>query len=220
MRYDMDVTRDDASAFGPASLAEGALLPYEGRTLMTRPDGLPAGALEAAEDGWLSPSNPILVRGEARILPLAWRGGEGAGHGAGVTPEEISAFASQMQAAGMHWAGNWRVLDLAADRSDSIGSYTEALRSAGATRADCWTYSDRTGIALVWSGAEEEAPVSLALHVVPSAWVSEPRATKAVRGIDLRWSWADVVRLYSERSHASTTGTAGSLTQANEEGRG
>ena len=132
----MDLHRDAASAFGPASLTQGALLPFEGRTLMTDAGGLPPAALDAQGDGWLSPQNPLLVRGPATILPLAWRGDP---QGSGVDPREIAAFASQMQNAGMYWAGNWRVLSLMDQRADSIGSYTSALRDAGATSVDCWT---------------------------------------------------------------------------------
>lgn len=199
MDIDRDLHRDGASAFGPASVKDGALLPFEGRSLLTDADGLPPAALDAQADGWLSPENPVLVRGQATILPLAWRGDP---RGTGVDPEEIAAFASQMQNAGMYWAGNWRVLSLADRRADSIGSYTSALREAGATAVDCWTYSETTGLALVRAGDEEEGTLSLALHVVPVSWVSEPRARKAVHGIDVRWSWADVVALRAAAGRA------------------
>ena len=197
---DMDLARDEASSFGPDSVSAGALLPYEGRTLIVRSDRLPSAALDVEEDGWLGPSTPVLVRGLARILPLAWRGAPQAGHGSGVSPEEIAAFASQMQGAGLHWAGNWRVLDLADSRGDSIGSYSAALRAGCATHVDCWTYSETIGLALVWAGAEDEGTMSLALHVVPVSWVSEPRVKNAVHGIDVRWSWAEVVALYAART--------------------
>lgn len=204
---DMDLARDEASSFGPDSVSAGALLPYEGRTHIRRSDRLPSVVLDVEEDGWLSPNSPVLVRGLARILPLAWRGDPQAGHGSGVSPEEIAAMASQMQSAGSHWAGNWRVLDLADDRGDSIGSYTAALLAGGATHVDCWTYSETIGLALVWAGAEDEGTMSLALHVVPASWVSELRSKKAVHGIDVRWSWTDVVALYAARTgteHAET----------------
>ncbi|XUK63202.1 hypothetical protein ABMA10_14620 [Plantibacter sp. RU18] len=57
-----------------------------------------------------------------------------------------------MQNAAMHWAGPWRVVDLREDRADRIGSYTSALRVAGATHVDSWRYSDTVGLALVWAG--------------------------------------------------------------------
>lgn len=194
MDIDRDIHRDAATAFGHASLTAGAILPYEGRELLRQPEGLPQGALDAQTDGWLSPDVPILVRGAARIIPLAWLGDPHA-EGSGATAAEIAAFASKMQSAGMYWAGNWRVLALADRRADSIGSYTGALRAAGATRVDCWTYSEDFGLALVWAGAEDEGTMSLALHVVPVAWVSERFVAKPVRGIDVRWSWKDVIAL-------------------------
>ncbi|UWF77729.1 MULTISPECIES: hypothetical protein [Microbacterium] len=198
MNLDMDLERDDAAAFGPASVTAGALLPYEGRTLMLGPDGLPSAVFDAEDDGWIAPSNPILVRGQARILPLAWRGEAG---GAGVSTEEIAAFASQVQSAAMYWAGNWRVLDdLRGHRGDSIGSYTAALHAAGAQRVNFWTYSETVGLALVWAGVEQEGTMSLAMHVVPAGWVTERRAGKAVRGIDVNWSWDEVVNLYAART--------------------
>ncbi|MGL3149277.1 hypothetical protein ACSS7Z_02830 [Microbacterium sp. A82] len=218
MGPDMDLGRDAVSSFGSASLTAGALLPYEGRTLLTRSDGLPPAVLEAEHDGWASQNNPILVRGRAKLLPLAWRGDPRGGHGSGVASEEIAAFASQMQAAGLYWAGNWRVLDLSDRRNDSIGSYTAALRAAGATHVDCWTYSEKIGLALVWAGAEEEGTMSLALHIVPAGWVSESRVTKAVRGIDVRWSWSEVVDLYAARIQAGHLSPPDNLTKADQEG--
>ena len=202
MELDNDLDRDAPASFSPSSVTAGALLPYEGRALLQRPEGLPDGVFTMDEDGWLSPNNPVLVRRQVRILPLAWRGDVNA-DGGGVTDAEIAAFASQMQNAGMYWAGNWRVPDLSETRSDSIGSYLAALRDAGATRVNWWTYSESVGIALVWAGQVEDGTMSLALHIVPVGWVSERHAGKAVRGIDVRWSWAEVSALASSRSPKS-----------------
>ncbi|WP_200872919.1 hypothetical protein [Microbacterium sp. CH12i] len=208
----MDLERDAPAAFGPASLTAGSLLPFEGRTLMQGPEGLPSAVLDAEQDGWVSPNNPILVRGLAKILPLAWWG-----DGSGVKPEEIAAFASQMQAAGMQWAGNWRVLDITERRDDSIGSYSGALRAAGATLVDCWTYSQTIGVALVWAGAADDATRSLALHVVPVGWVSERLAKKPLKGIDVRWSWAEVVTLFAGMTGTALPVAADSLADVGEE---
>lgn len=196
--YDFDVHRNAASAFGERSLAAGAILPFEGRTLLAHPDWI-AEAVDAQANGWLSPNNPILVRGEARVLPLGWRGRP---DGEGVTSQEIATFASRMQDAGMYFAGPWRVLDLAEQRSDSIGSYAAALVASGATNVDCWTTSESVGLALVRAGAEDAGTMSLAFHVVPVSWVSERRATQAVGGIDVRWSWPDVIDLWPTRGSA------------------
>lgn len=208
MTDDMDLHRDAASAFGPDSLTASGLLPYEGRAHLLGPDGPPSGVFAAEQDGWLTPDNPILVRGAAKILPLAWRGDPRSGHHPYAEPGQIAAFASRMQSAGMHWAGSWTVLDLADRRPDSIGSYTAALRDAGATRVNCWRYSETVGFSLVWSGVEDKGTMSLALHVVPASWVREPRswvskrdarAWRPVHGIDVRWSWAEVIALYESR---------------------
>lgn len=212
--FDLDLHRDAAFAFGPASLREGAILPYEGRSLMTRADGLQAAVFTAEADGWWAPCNPVLVRGRARILPLAWGGDPRSGYHPSTGQGEMAVFASRMQSAGMYWAGNWRVVDDfgAADAgvgADSVASYRAALRAAGATQADVWRYSGTIGIALVWAGEEAAGTRSLALHVVPASWVSEPpewasdrrkRDWRPVRGIDVRWSWADVIELYAARA--------------------
>lgn len=190
--FDFDVRRDAASAFGEHSLAAGAILPFEGRALLARPDWI-AEAITAPTNGWLSPNNPILIRGEARVLPLGWRGQP---NGDGVTAQEIVTFTSRMQDAGMYFAGPWRVLDLAEQRGDSVGSYATALVASGATHVDCWVFSPSVGLALVSAGDEDAGTMSLAFHVVPVSWVSEPRAAKSVSGIDVRWSWSEVVDLW------------------------
>ncbi|WP_415647965.1 hypothetical protein [Stackebrandtia soli] len=200
MNLDRDVHRDEAAAFGPASCVEGAILPYEGRAQVRRSDGPWTEALARDEDGWLAPANPVLVRGQARILPLAWRGDPSNGRATGVEPEEIAEFAAQMEGSGYYWARSARTLDeLSGHQGGSIASYLHALRAAGTTKATFWTISWTIGIALVWAGDENEGTMSLALHVVPASWVSETVTAKAVRGIDVGWSWADVIELYERR---------------------
>ncbi|MGW2183401.1 hypothetical protein ACWCXX_36260 [Streptomyces sp. NPDC001732] len=201
---------DTATAFGPGALLAGAILPDEGLVAMRRPDGPPSAALDAEHDGWVAPDIPVLVRGRgrARILPLAWSGDPLSEHrDPDASPERIAELSSRMQETCMYWAGPWRVLDLEAERSDSIGSYTAALRSAGATKVDCWTCSEDLGLALARTGDENAGAVSLALHVVPRSWVSEPPAWvskrrakdwRPVPGIDVRCSWADVIALHAE----------------------
>lgn len=193
--FDFDVRRDAASAFGEQSLEAGAILPFEGRSLLAHPDWI-AEAVKAQMDGWLSPNSPILIRGEARVLPLGWRGQP---DGDGVTAQEILTFASRMQDAGMYFAGPWRVLDLAEQRGDSIGSYATALVASGATHVDCWAFSSSVGLALVWAGDDDAGTMSLAFHVVPVSWLSEPRAAQGVLGIDVRWSWSEVVDLWASK---------------------
>lgn len=200
MDLDRDIRRDADSSFAPETVAAGALLPYEGRARLLRPDGLRDEALAAQHDGWLSPDNPVLVRGEARILPLAWRG-DPSRDGSSASPEEIAAFASQITDLGVYLTGGWRSLDeLEQHNGDSLASYAEALRTAGATAARVWTLSETLGMALIWAGSDDAGDASLALHLVPASWVSERYGgSKPVAGIDVRWTWADVVALADAR---------------------
>ncbi|WP_309066647.1 hypothetical protein [Microbacterium sp.] len=205
------------AAFGPASLVSGAILPARGRDLMLDCGGLPPGATEASGDGWLAPDVPVLVRGDVRILPLAWRGDPSSGYNPYAEPGQLKAFASRMQDAGMHRAGPWAVMDLSERRADSIGSYTEALRSSGATKANRWVFPEGVGVALVWAGDEAAGDWSLAVHVVPASWVSERLVAGPVEGIDVTWSWADVIRLDAARADADASAAAGSLAAEEEE---
>lgn len=185
----------DARAFNSSTLQLGALLPADARDTIVRAQALPAGVLDAKDDGWLQPNLPVLIRGEVKIIPLAWWGAPNHGYNPYAEPAQIRSFASHVQGAALHRAGPWSELDLAADSDDSIGSYRAALRDAGATRADCWAYSDSLGVVMVWSGSEAEGTRSLALHIVPANWVLDRLASDAVDGIDVRWSWADVIEL-------------------------
>lgn len=200
MNFETDYVRTANSAFGPASLLDGALLPWQGRIPLSAYDGLQQEALDVQEDGWVTPFNPILVRGEARILPLAWRGDVASGRGAAVVPGEIDEFVSKMQRTGMHWAGTWSDFDwLQESKENSVTSYAAALLDSGVTQGNFWVLRGDIGLGLIWAGEEAEGTMSLALHVVPSSWVYQLRPSKPVAGIDLRWSWADVIELY--RSH-------------------
>lgn len=197
MNIDDDFYRDAATAFGAASLLEGGLLPFEARSALRSPRGLHAEALELQHDGWLRPDVPVLVRGAARVVPLAWSGAAGVGSESAVSLEEVAAFASQMDGACSYWARHRISLSqLEEAQSDSVASYVEALREAGITRGTFWAFSREIGLALIWAGDEVTGTVTLAFQVIPTSWVSEHRAKKPVRGVDLRWSWADVIELY------------------------
>lgn len=207
---DLDTTAesgDGASAFGPASFTSGGLLPHGGRTMMKSPDLLVA-AFAAEQDGWLSPNNPVLVRGSARILPLAWRGDPKSARGTNVATEEMSEFASAVQSLGVYLGRRLEPLDkLMEHRRDSIGSYASALQEAGITHGNYWAIAgvdgSLMGLTLIWAGDEEEGTLSLACHVVPVSWVAERFVSKAAQGIDLRWSWADVIALSAARNSAT-----------------
>lgn len=201
--------------FAPAALTAGAILPQEARWRLSGADGLPQAVVEAERDGWAASGLPVLVRGRgrgrARIVPLAWHGDPGI-YNPHADAGRIAVLASSLQSAGMHWAGPWRVLDELESRGlDSVGSYLAALRDAGVHRADIWRYSETDGLVLAWAGDVEEGTASLALHLVPVSWVTElPRGAsrrrarewQPVDGIDLRWSWADVIELHAARMRA------------------
>ncbi|GAB2560431.1 hypothetical protein [Leucobacter ruminantium] len=202
----------DIAAFAPTALTAGAILPQEARRTLQSADGLPGAVVDAERDGWATPEIPVLVRGRgrsrARIVPLAWLG-DPAVYNPHADPGQIAVFASSLQSAGMYWSGPWRVLDeLESEGLDSVGSYLAALQEAGVHRADIWRYSESEGLVLAWAGDELAGTMSLALHVVPVSWVTAmPRGAskrrardwEPVYGIDLRWSWADVVALHAER---------------------
>jgi len=201
MNFETDYVRDSESAFGSASLVEGAVLPWQGRDALRANDGLHRRAFDVSSDGWLTPYNPVLVRGAGRIFPLAWRGDVASGHGAAVVSAEIDEFASKMRDSGLYWGGNWSDFDrLQEAKKNSIASYASALLDSGATRGNFWVLTGSIALGLIWAGEEAEGTMSLALHVVPSNWVSQNHPAKPVAGIDLRWSWADVIELYRTRT--------------------
>lgn len=195
--------------FGAGSLAAGALLPASARSLIVRSAGLPEGALEADADRWLQDDIPVLVRGEARIIPLAWWGEPGRGYNPYAEPKQIDAFASRVQGAGLHQAGPWTLMDLTAAQPDSIGSYVQSLRAAGASKADAWVYPGDVGVVLVWAGTEEDGNRSLALHLTPVSWVFARGAGGPVPGIDVQWSWHDVIELYAARADLTSRNISG-----------
>jgi hypothetical protein len=186
------------AAFGPDSIGRRALLPFAGRDVVIRSFGfgLPPGVKDATGDGWLTPEVPVLVRGELRIIPLAWWGANDRGDNPDAAPGEIFDFATRVVNAGMYANGPWRQIDLFAEPADSLGSYAAALRASGVSRADRFvSVPDRVGLAVVWAGDQTAGFRSLAVHVVPENWVFPPVAGAPVDGIDARWSWADVVAL-------------------------
>lgn len=213
---------DPIPAFTAGALATGAILPQEGRAALTGAGGPPQAVFDAAGDGWAEADVPVLVRGagraRARIVPLAWSGEPGGGYSPEADPPSLEAFWSRVQAAGLYWAGSWRTLEELEELAEregsggaghgSIASYLAALRTAGATRANVWKYSETAGLALVRVDGEAGQTTSLALHIVPASWVSgvpigvskrRARDWAAVEGIDLRWAWSEVVALHEER---------------------
>ncbi len=186
----------DSAAFGPASLERGALVPAAGRDLMIRSFLLPPGVLDMKDDGWLTPEIPILVRGEVRIIPVAWVGSPDRAFNPDADTNAIKDFARHLLDTGMYHDGPWEQIDLSAEPVDSIGSYAAALRTSGATKADRFVYvEDHLGVVVVWAGDEGAGNRSVAVHIVPESWVFERSAGGPVEGIDVSWSWAKVIDL-------------------------
>lgn len=175
-----------------AATRQSTILPEEARRVLVSAFAAPAGAVEATDDGLIEGAVPVLVRGDARIVPLAeW-------HSAG-TPADAEELWHSLSAACQYRAGNWSLLDLDAERDDAIGDYTAALRAVGATRVRYWIYPDGVGVALVRAGdGSPEATLSLALHLVPDGWVFHRSPGPSQDVPDLRWSWGDVNALSAD----------------------
>lgn len=129
---------------------------------------------------------------------------------------EMIALASKVQSLGVYLGRVLQPLDeLMQHRGDSVGSYASALQEAGATHGNYWAIAGveggLMGLTLVWAGDEEEGTLSLACHLVPVSWVSERFVKKEVRGIDVRWSWADVIELDRARIGADASDAEGNL---------
>lgn len=171
-----------------AATRQSTILPEEARRALVSAYAAPAAAVEATDDGLIEGAVPVLVRGDARIVPLAeW-------HSAG-TPAGAEELWHSLSAACLYRAGNWSLLDLDA----AIGDYTAALRAVGATRVRYWIYQGGVGVALVRAGDEStEATASLALHLVPDGWVFHRSPGPSQDVPDLRWSWGDVDALSAD----------------------
>ncbi|MFS2242737.1 hypothetical protein [Microbacterium sp. OR16] len=187
---------DDVDPPGPfhrTTYGRGALLPSDARDLIVQHHGLPPGATTAAEDGWLAENAPVLVRGEAKIIPLIWLGYPDRGWNPYADDDDMRAFVSRVRASIIDAAGPARSVDLAdtLDPIDSTGSYRQALRKSRVDRAEWWALADATAIALVWM----RGFASVAVHVIPATWVDETLSTEPAADIDLWWSWKQVIEL-------------------------
>lgn len=135
----------------------------------------------------------VLERGEARILPLAVQFDVKDAVDPSEVRRRMSVLGASIADAMEQREGRGIPVDLTYDASDSVASYTAALRAGGATEALWWECGQKHGVALVWSTDEFADRLSLALHIVPGSWVSARQAGTAVDGIDVRWSARDVI---------------------------
>lgn len=153
-------------------LAIGARIVTAAETLLVPPAAPPVGDV-------LCDGVPVLSRGEAWVVPLAWR-----------RPTLGPAGDEHRRRAGELWRGirvdcefrhgNGLSVDL---ESASPNAYVAALLAQGARRADWWG-SDRKALVLVTQG---EPVTASALHVVPLGWVSQVSPSRRIRAVDLSW---------------------------------
>jgi len=167
-------------------------VPADAEVVARHVDALVAGAGDEARAEVPTGRIPSFTRGDATIVPLAAQ--HGTQHG---DPREqrsrMRALAGDVDGAWEYRAGRGIPLDLARTGDDEVAAYTAALREAGATEATWWEVDPAHGVTLVWTGDENRGDLTLALHLVPIAWVSDRRTHRATARIDVRWSPAEVV---------------------------
>jgi len=131
---------------------------------------------------------PVIERGEVRIVPLAeihdpLPGQDG--------PDDFPARASTL------WMRTRSALEyrfgmpVGVDLQDGANPYLRELARTGVQVAHCWIL-DARALLLVAEGPPPPAPTNrLALHVVPSGWVSTRRPARRIPAVDLSWDWPD-----------------------------
>jgi hypothetical protein len=191
----------------PRTIAEGAVVSFRGDVLVESGDGIvaavesrltDAAASTRHEDGWLTDAVPVLTRGVAWIVPLAWVPDGDADDDASrrTLMTRATELWSAVRAACAHRHGEPIGMDLESP-AGAQRRYADELVRTGARRADWWRF-DRSAVVLVVYGRPLPSPLSrIAVHIVPAEWTSErPRSASKNAAIpDLGWSWADVVAL-------------------------
>lgn len=188
-----------STAVAPASVQTGAVISYSAETLVASGEEIVA-AIESrltrpvtsggGGDDWLTSEVPVLSRGSAWIVPLAW-----------IPPRDDQTLRTRatelwtaIRSACEYRHGPQIAIELE-DAGAARTPYAIELVRTGARRADWWQAAD-AAIVLVVYGDPLPAPVArMAVHVVPIGWVSQrrPTAAKKMPPLDLTWSWADVV---------------------------
>lgn len=188
-----------STALAPTSVQTGAVISYSAEKLVASGEEIVA-AIESrltrpvtsggGRDEWLMSEVPALSRGTAWIVPLAW-----------IPDDDDQTLRTR---AGELWTairsaceyrhGAQIGIDLEGDETAPT-PYARELVRTDARRADWWETGD-SAIVLVVYGDPIPAPVRrMAVHVVPIGWVSQrrPTAAKKMTGLDLAWSWRDVI---------------------------
>lgn len=192
------------TALSPDALETGAVISFSDDTLVASGADIVA-AIEqrvtdaaARADGgdrWLTDAVPILERGAAWIVPLAWSPNDRAmaDDRQRELDRRISELWSAIRSACWYLHGEQIGIDLEGI-DEARDAYAEELVRTGARRADWWAFGD-SAVVLVVYGEPLPAPVAReAVHVLPLDWVRPRKKARAkAPHMDLAWSWADVV---------------------------
>lgn len=185
-----------AAAFGEDSLVRGAIIPLSGARVahLVASHASSAKPDDEHRDPWITDDLPLLSRGHVQIVPLSWEP-----DGSSLSEErrhQLADESNRMWLAIRNWCSHEFGEPVAVDLSSEQdrGGYATALMRSGARRANWWDAGD-TALVLVVSGDPSGSAESMSIHIVPVGWVSQARPAKKAAGIDLRWSWADIVKL-------------------------
>lgn len=185
-----------AAAFGDESLMRGGIVPLSGARVahLVASHASSVKSDDEHRDRWITEDLPLLSRGHVQIVPLSWEP-----DGSSLSEEhrhELADESNRMWLAIRNWCSHEFGEPVAVDLSSGQdrGSYATALVRSGTRRANWWDTGD-TALVLVLSGDPSGSAESMSIHIVPVGWVSQARPAKKVAGVDLSWSWADVVEL-------------------------
>lgn len=205
------------SAVSRDSIRDGAVISYSGDTGVVGGMGIVESVESqllgpipprSREDRWLMDAVPVLSRGAAWIVPLfsapqSADNGEEAGRTLDIRATELG---QSIRSACWYLHGDPLSIDLAG-RTGGPGVYSAELVRTGAKNAFWWACGN-SAVVLVYYGERSPAPKTrMALHGVPLGWVSTRRPTpvKKMQGLDLAWSWQDVVAFAESNAAGSPT---------------
>lgn len=198
-RFDWDAI-ESSTAFADACVAQGVVgSPAGGWRVPADARDIVAAIRAVASDRPVRPGIAVIERGAARIIPLLAQGDPAR---TGRDPREERRRADRLATAvddGCEQvAGRSVPLDLGA-RGGTASPYARALRAAGARTAlvrEFWPddAAAASAVGIVWSGEAATGDLTLAVHVVPVAWLSERQAGPDAREDDLRWTADDLPR--------------------------
>ncbi len=181
-------TPDDADeVFGEASLRDGAVLLATSRQIAEVVDRVQREGAPSS-DTFVGSRIAVLRRGRASVVPLGAQGSLPA-HWSSVAAQ-LRDLAGSIRGALEFRAGQGVPVNLAEATS---GSYAHALVESGAERATDWRDVPGSAVLLVTAGDPGAGTCSMALHIVPSDWVSHSPTDASA---DAAWSWSEIVELH------------------------